>query len=323
MALFAERRSPAQAPDRRFVADLRQQLLTAIRPAHPAVAGRGPTPRPPLSLSGGPALALVNTGAGPPVVLLHGLCGSHRCWRPVAERLAPHHHVIVPDLLGFGASPRPPAGYAADDHAAAVAECALRAGLSAPAVVAGHSAGAVVALRLAVLRPELVAGVVCFGPPFYPTRAAGRRRLRRLGTLSRVFGFDGRVAEAVCRFACQRHPGATARVFAALRPELPLEVAADAFQHSWASYSETIDKVILAADAGRWLRSVDVPVLLVAGRRDRVVDLNHLRELDHTHDRVSLELWSRSAHRIPLSHPRACAAAIERWRAVAPSVAYG
>jgi pimeloyl-ACP methyl ester carboxylesterase len=256
------------------------------------------------------------TGAGPPVVLLHGLCGSHRCWEPVAERLAAHHHVIAPDLLGFGASPRPPGGYGADTQATAVGECALRAGLTAPAVVAGHSAGAVIALRLAVLRPDLVAGVVCFGPPFYPTRAEGRRRLRRAGTISRLVGFDGRLAEAVCHFACQRHTAAAARVFAAMRPELPPEVAADAFQHSWASYSATINEVILGADVGRWLPSVDVPVLLIAGGGDQVVDLHHLRELDQMNERVSLELWSRSAHGIPLSHPRACAAAIERWTAV-------
>jgi pimeloyl-ACP methyl ester carboxylesterase len=81
--------------------------------------------------------------------------------------LAPCHRVLVPDLLGFGASPRPDGGYGPDDHAAAVAESVLRVGLSAPAILAGHSAGAVIALRLAMLRPDLVAAVICFGPPFY------------------------------------------------------------------------------------------------------------------------------------------------------------
>jgi pimeloyl-ACP methyl ester carboxylesterase len=274
-------------------------------------AGQGFTPRPPACPTpGGPALAVSTVGTGPPILLLHGLAGSHRFWGPVAERLARGNHVIAPDLLGFGASPRPPGGYGPDDHAAAVTECALRAGLTGPAVVVGHSAGAVIALRLAVLRPDLVTAVVCFGPPIYPTMDEGRRRLRRIGLLSRLVGLDSRLAEAACHFACQRHTTTAARVFAALRRDLPPEVAGDAVHHSWASYSETLNKVVLAADAGRWLASVDVPVLLVAGRRDRVVDVGHLVELARLHDRVSVELWSGAGHGIPLTHPRACAAAI-------------
>jgi len=294
------------------MADLRQQLLTATRPTR-VVAGEGRTPRPPASpVAEGPALAVSVVGAGPPVVLLHGLAGSHRFWRPVARRLASRNRVIVPDLLGFGASPRPPGGYGPDDHAAAVAECALRAGLSGPALVAGHSAGAVIALRLALLRPDLVAAVVCFGPPIYRTMAEGRRRLRKIGLMARLVGVDSRLAEAACHFACQRHTAAAARVFCAVRRDLPPEVAADAVHHSWASYSETLNKVVLAAEAGPWLAAVDLPVLLVAGRQDRIVDIGHLVELERMHPHVSVELWSSAGHAIPLTHPRASAAAIGR-----------
>src|SRR5207244_6058182 len=129
----AEHLSTARRPDPRFIGDLRQQLETATRPAR-VVAGEGRTPCPPVSaVAGAPALAVSVVGAGPPVVLLHGLAGSHRFWRPVARGLASRYRVIVPDLLGFGASPRPPGGYGPDDHVAAVAECAVRAGLSGPA----------------------------------------------------------------------------------------------------------------------------------------------------------------------------------------------
>jgi pimeloyl-ACP methyl ester carboxylesterase len=287
-------------------------VLTATRPA-PVVAGHGRTPRPPVSPTGGPALASWTVGTGQPVVLLHGVCGSHRFWGPVAERLARNNRVVIPDLLGFGASPRPAAGYDANRHADAVADCMGRARLSAPAVVAGHSAGALIALRLAVLRPDLVAAVVCFGPPIYRTMAEGRRRLRQIGLMSRLFGLDSRLAEAACNFGCQRHAAGGARLLSALRRDLPPEVVADAVQHSWASYSETITKVVLMAEAGQWLPSVSVPVHLVAGRRDPVVDLDHLNELAEVDDHVSVERWSGAGHGIPLTHPEACAAAIARF----------
>src|SRR5436190_15516557 len=46
---------------------------------------------------------------GPPertFVLLHGLGGSHVNWRVVAPRLARRGRVLVPDLAGFGRTPR-------------------------------------------------------------------------------------------------------------------------------------------------------------------------------------------------------------------------
>ncbi len=44
-------------------------------------------------------------GAGPPLVLVHGLGGSARSWDLVVDGLAAHREVVAPDLPGFGASP--------------------------------------------------------------------------------------------------------------------------------------------------------------------------------------------------------------------------
>ncbi len=61
-------------------------------------------------------------GEGPAIVLLHGIPGTRRVWRPVAERLSGLGRVIVPDLLGFGESPDPSGDLHAPGQAAAVAE---------------------------------------------------------------------------------------------------------------------------------------------------------------------------------------------------------
>ena len=39
---------------------------------------------------------------GTPLLLLHGLGGGVSTWQEVANLLASDHHVVVPDLLGFG-----------------------------------------------------------------------------------------------------------------------------------------------------------------------------------------------------------------------------
>lgn len=99
-------------------------------------------------------------GDGPRVVLLHGIPGSAAIWHAVVADLGADYQTIVPDLLGFGSSPRPTR---ADDLAAPSQARALAAtldGIGGPAVLVGHDFGGPVALTLAARRPELVAGVV-------------------------------------------------------------------------------------------------------------------------------------------------------------------
>src|ERR1700747_3119427 len=50
-------------------------------------------------------LAAIECGAGPPLAILHGLFGSGRNWRSVAQHLAARHRVLTFDLRNHGASP--------------------------------------------------------------------------------------------------------------------------------------------------------------------------------------------------------------------------
>lgn len=114
---------------------------------------------------------------GLPVVLLHGLAVSHRYLMPTARPLARHLPVYVPDLPGFGSSDKPPIAYDADRHARHLSAWLDARGLERVALV-GHSFGAEVAARLAVLRPDAVAALVLAGPT---CDAAARTRPRLIG----------------------------------------------------------------------------------------------------------------------------------------------
>ena len=46
-------------------------------------------------------------GQGPAVLLVHGLGGSWRYWRRGLDGVRDHHTVYLPDLLGFGRTPKP------------------------------------------------------------------------------------------------------------------------------------------------------------------------------------------------------------------------
>jgi lipase len=107
-------------------------------------------------------------GDGPPVVLLHGLTGSHVSWLFVAEAL-PGRSLLAPDLRGRGRSNDLPGPYGLATHADDAA-AVIRAHADAPVVVVGHSMGGFVAAVLADRHPGLISAVVLVdgGLPFAP-----------------------------------------------------------------------------------------------------------------------------------------------------------
>jgi pimeloyl-ACP methyl ester carboxylesterase len=85
-------------------------------------------------------------GSGPFALLVHGLSLDRRSFRPVRDRLSCAS--LAPDLPGHGES-RPSRG-GIDDAVEALRAVVAEAG--EPAIVAGHSLGALVALALAAER---------------------------------------------------------------------------------------------------------------------------------------------------------------------------
>lgn len=98
-------------------------------------------------------------GAGPPVMLLHGLAGYAREWDETASWLSESCRVVATEQRGHGRSERRPADVSrsafVDDAAAWLQRLDL-----APATVVGQSLGGHTALLLAARHPELVRALV-------------------------------------------------------------------------------------------------------------------------------------------------------------------
>jgi pimeloyl-ACP methyl ester carboxylesterase len=120
----------------------------------------------PIIRQRGLAFHVQTVGAGPPVVLLHGLLvGSLTSWYfTAAPRLARAHRVFMYDLRGHGKSERPRTGYDLGTMAADL-DALLDDFTAEPATLVGHSWGALVALRLALKRPERVARLALVEAP--------------------------------------------------------------------------------------------------------------------------------------------------------------
>ncbi len=240
-------------------------------------------------------------GAGPPtLVLLHGLAGSNRYFGAPFDTLARNARVVAPDLLGFGDSPRPEdMDYGAEVHARAVLRALQALEIEGPLYLVGHSAGALVALRMAALAPERVRGIVAFGPPLYRSEAEAGARIQALGGMVRLFALDTVWAKLACR-AMYPFPGLAGRLATRIRPDLPAPIAEDAVKHGWSSYSGTLRRLILTAQPPQELHTLPMPIRIVVGEDDEVADLGFLRELDADSEHIELEVRPGS-HDLPLT----------------------
>jgi len=103
-------------------------------------------------------LHAVTTGAGPDLVLLHGLFGSARNFGTVQRALAARFRVTALDLRNHGSSPR-----AADmDYGTMAGDVleTLEVATMLPAAILGHSMGGKAAMRVALERPEAVSALI-------------------------------------------------------------------------------------------------------------------------------------------------------------------
>jgi pimeloyl-ACP methyl ester carboxylesterase len=97
------------------------------------------------------------TGAGPAVVLIHGLSGSGRWWAYNVPALAQHYRVYNVDVVGFGHSRGQ--RLVLQEAGGWLAEWLRVTGITQPHLV-GHSMGGYIATEVAAMAPQMVRRLV-------------------------------------------------------------------------------------------------------------------------------------------------------------------
>jgi pimeloyl-ACP methyl ester carboxylesterase len=260
---------------------------------------------------GGARLRYAVGGAGPPIVLVHGLGGTVENWRGIAPSLALNHRVLVPDLPGHGHSEALPDVAHLDDFADCVFAMAEAEGIDG-AVWFGHSLGGTVALRAAARRPDAVRGVVLaaaagIGSSTRVGRAGvtlmGRLELGKLIAPHRQAWAGSRLGRRVA-FGWWGVGDA-----AALEPEF-----AEGFFEGPAHHTKTRQggSALLATDPFDGLERVACPVLCLWGARDNWVRLEDGMEYARRLG-APLRTIAGCGHLLTGERPEVCLAAIEEF----------
>ena len=217
----------------------------------------------------GVRLRWFEAGAGSEVVLVHGLGGAASNWTLVAPELTARSRVVVPDLPGHGGSTALPApSETLDPYADRVAAL-----LDSPAVLAGHSTGAVVALRLAARHPHLVRGLLLAAPSGI---GSGTRRSARYLALAGVLRPAQRIAPLAETIA--RRSRVRRLVFGPVAVADPRALQPAAVRGFLAGSAEYTDfraaaQALVASDPRLDLERVCCRALVLHGARDPQVPL--------------------------------------------------
>lgn len=263
----------------------------------------------------GVRLHYLERGEGPTLVLLHGNGTWSRDFElsGLIERAAEHYRVIAFDRPGFGYSERPRDTMWTPDKQASLLHHALQRLGVANAIVLGHSWGTLVALAMGLRVPHFVRGLVLVSGYYYPSArldvALGSPpALPVVGDLMRytVAPLAGRLLwRATLKRAFAPLPvPASYRALPAWMALRPGQLRASA--------AEAALMVPSALSLARRYARLKVPVQILSGTRDLVVDSTHNAERLHENLRnCELDLEAGVGHMLHHARPEKVMAAIE------------
>ncbi|HEY5805927.1 MAG TPA: alpha/beta hydrolase [Candidatus Saccharimonadales bacterium] len=214
------------------------------------------------------------------VVLLHGLAADKDVWRRLIEELSPDAwHIVAPDLMGFGASPKPQwNNYTVEEHARMVLALLRRLDIKGPVVLVGHSMGCLVAAHIAATKPKLVSRLVLHEPPLLgdmPEFPEHTKRSERYKALFEYIASHPQLAHLENKIMWR-----LARKVSGLylSPE------------EWLPFERSLRNTILGQRAYDELNAVSMPTDIVYGNLDLIVIRRGIQELFQSNKNIKLHL---------------------------------
>jgi 2-succinyl-6-hydroxy-2,4-cyclohexadiene-1-carboxylate synthase len=232
------------------------------------------------------------------IVLVHGFTQTARTWDAVAAILGERHDVVALDLPGHGGS--------AADRPGFEAAAAAMGDAGGPATYIGYSLGARLCLRLALDRPDVVAGLVLLGGS--PGIGSAEERDARKAADDRLADELERVGTAAFLESWLSQP-----MFASLTPsvaDLALRRANPA-----AGLAYALRRLGTGAQQPLWdrLGELDMPVLVTAGALDAKFTALGRRMAAAIGDNATFETVPGCGHAAHLEDPARFCRTVERF----------
>lgn len=248
-------------------------------------------------------------GSGPTVLCLHSNASHSGQWRGLMDQLSDRFRVVAVDSYGSGRT----AEWPSDRVIQLADEVALLQplvdGASLPTYLVGHSYGAAVALKAALLHPGRFAGLALYEPTLFalvdrttPRDVDGIRNAVSAGAERLDAGDDDGAARSFIDFWMGQ--GSWDRTPAERRP---------AVARSGRNLRRWAHALMTEPATQDDLRGITVPVLLMTGERSPRSSLSVADLLSATLPQVRRVRFDQLGHMAPVTHPDPVNAEIARF----------
>jgi pimeloyl-ACP methyl ester carboxylesterase len=271
-----------------------------------------------VDVDGTPA-NVIELGAGPPLLLVHGLSGCWQNWLENIPDFARTHRVIAVDLPGFGASPMPREPISISGYARFLEQVCDALSIDAAAVV-GNSMGGHIAAELAIASPQRVERLMLVA-------AAGisAEHVQRDAVMT-----GGRVVAAIGTRAVARHAWFARRAglrrmalsFVVRHPDrLSAPLAHELMQGAGKPGFLPALEAVLTHRISERLPQIACPTFVLWGEDDHVIPVRDAKRFGELIPDVRVEVWPDTGHVAMLERPERFNALLETFLDAQPQVA--
>jgi pimeloyl-ACP methyl ester carboxylesterase len=226
------------------------------------------------------------TGAGKPVVLIHGFAEDHDVWKHQVEELSKHCLLILPDLPGSGRSDTV-TGISIEGMADTVKQVLDAEGI-AKVIVIGHSMGGYIALALAEKHAGMLDALGLFHSSSYADTEEKKATRRKSIEFIQSHGSHA--------FLNQSSPNLFSPETRTNKPDMVTTLTEQYKNFDPAALTTYYEAMMQRPDRTAVLKSFEKPVLFVIGKHDSAVPFAHSLEQSKFPQLSFIHILQHSAH---------------------------
>lgn len=222
-------------------------------------------------------------GEGLPIILLHGFCETGEIWNSFVKNISDEFQVITIDLPGFGQSKLNSPAFTLDELGADINKWVVNMSFQ-NAILIGHSLGGYISLAMLAQNPELFSGL---GLMHSTARADDEaKQVNRLKVIEFV------KSNGVKAFIDSFVPG-----LYHIKDHPSIKYAHKiALMTSESTFSAYTFAMKGRPSREHLLASTPVPILIIAGQNDPVIEINSLEEQAVLNSKISFYKLSEVGH---------------------------
>lgn len=218
------------------------------------------------------------------LLILPGWNGTKKTWQNFINIAQKDYEVILLELPCFGDEPCPNKVWGVEDYANFVAQKIKNLNLIKPTII-GHSFGGQVAAYLVANNPKLISQLILSGPAILRPK----QNLKRF-----IFGFIASFSKTffqlpiVCKFAIKAK-------------KILYHLANSPDYNNTSGIKREIFKKVIRQDITDQLNKIDLPTLIIWGKKDRFVPLKNGKKIAKLIKNSKLKIISNGKHGLHIS----------------------